>query len=82
MTFSFITGSSGWSPAPGDKHPWLQIDLKRKYKIMGVATQGTYNTYYDWVTRYILLYGDRPDSWKPFFQLGTNWVSIIVYILQ
>ncbi|KAG9474253.1 hypothetical protein GDO78_004522, partial [Eleutherodactylus coqui] len=29
--------------------------------------------YYDWVTRYILLYGDRPDTWKPFFQQGTNW---------
>ncbi|KAM5136005.1 contactin-associated protein 1 [Mantella aurantiaca] len=71
--FARLFGSSGWSPAPRDKHPWLQIDLKRKYKIMGVATQGTYNTYYDWVTRYILLYGDRPDSWKPFFQLGTNW---------
>ncbi|XP_053309785.1 contactin-associated protein 1 [Spea bombifrons] len=68
-----MAGSSGWSPAPGDKQPWLQIDLKQKYKIMGVATQGTYNTYYDWVTKYILLYGDRPDSWKPFFQQGTNW---------
>ncbi|KAM4691876.1 contactin-associated protein 1 [Rhinophrynus dorsalis] len=71
--FARLYGSSGWSPAPGDKQPWLQIDLKQKYKIMGVATQGTYNTYYDWVTKYILLYGDRPDSWKPFFQQGTNW---------
>ncbi|KAM4622442.1 contactin-associated protein 1 [Discoglossus pictus] len=71
--FARLYGSSGWSPAPGDKQPWLQIDLKQKYKIMGVATQGTYNTYYDWVTKYILLYGDRPDSWKPFFQQGSNW---------
>ncbi|CAH2301993.1 contactin-associated 1 [Pelobates cultripes] len=71
--FARLYGSSGWSPAPGDKQPWLQIDLKQKYKIMGVATQGTYNTYYDWVTKYILLYGDRPDNWKPFFQQGTNW---------
>ncbi|KAM8945597.1 contactin-associated protein 1 [Pelodytes ibericus] len=71
--FARLYGSSGWSPAPGDKQPWLQIDLKQKYKIMGVATQGTYNTYYDWVTKYILLYGDRPDTWKPFFQQGSNW---------
>ncbi|XP_069808570.1 contactin-associated protein 1 isoform X2 [Dendropsophus ebraccatus] len=71
--FARLYGSSGWSPAPGDKNPWLQIDLKRKYKIMGIATQGTHNTYYDWVTKYILLYGDRYDTWKPFFQQGTNW---------
>ncbi|XP_053555352.1 contactin-associated protein 1 [Bombina bombina] len=71
--FARLYGSSGWSPAPGDKQPWLQIDLKQKYKIMGVATQGTYSTYYDWVTKYIMLYGDRPDSWKPFFQQGSNW---------
>ncbi|OCT62732.1 contactin-associated protein 1 [Xenopus laevis] len=71
--FARLYGSSGWSPALGDKLPWLQIDLRQKYKIMGIATQGTHNTYYDWVTKYILLYGDRPDSWKPYFQQGTNW---------
>ncbi|XP_040293573.1 contactin-associated protein 1 [Bufo bufo] len=71
--FARLFGSSGWSPAPGDKNPWLQIDLRRKYEIKGIATQGTHNTYYDWVTRYILLFGDRPDTWKPFFQQGTNW---------
>uniref|UniRef100_A0A8C4W846 Contactin associated protein 1 n=1 Tax=Gopherus evgoodei TaxID=1825980 RepID=A0A8C4W846_9SAUR len=66
------TGSSGWSPDPSDKQPWLQIDLMQKHKINAVATQGTYNTY-DWVTHYIVLYGDHPSSWKPFFQLGSNW---------
>uniref|UniRef100_A0A8C3SR49 Contactin associated protein 1 n=1 Tax=Chelydra serpentina TaxID=8475 RepID=A0A8C3SR49_CHESE len=72
LTLSPGTGSSGWSPDPNDKQPWLQIDLMQKHKINAVATQGTYNTY-DWVTRYIVLYGDHPSSWKPFFQLGSNW---------
>ncbi|XP_043359345.1 LOW QUALITY PROTEIN: contactin-associated protein 1 [Dermochelys coriacea] len=71
-SFARLHSSSGWSPDPSDKQPWLQIDLMQKHKINAVATQGTYNTY-DWVTRYIVLYGDHPSSWKPFFQLGSNW---------
>uniref|UniRef100_A0A8B9F3E8 Contactin associated protein 1 n=1 Tax=Amazona collaria TaxID=241587 RepID=A0A8B9F3E8_9PSIT len=62
----------GWSPDPRDKQPWLQIDLMQKHRINAVATQGTFNTY-DWLTRYIVLYGDHPTSWKPFFQQGSNW---------
>lgn len=45
----------------------------QKHRINAVATQGTFNTY-DWLTRYIVLYGDHPTSWKPFFQQGSNWV--------
>uniref|UniRef100_A0A8C8R524 Contactin associated protein 1 n=1 Tax=Pelusios castaneus TaxID=367368 RepID=A0A8C8R524_9SAUR len=71
-SFARLHSSSGWSPDPRDKQPWLQIDLMQKHRINAVATQGTYNTY-DWVTRYIVLYGDHPSSWKPFFQLGSNW---------
>lgn len=67
-------GTSGWSPDPRDKQPWLQIDLMQKHRINAVATQGTFNTY-DWLTRYIVLYGDHPTSWKPFFHQGSNWVS-------
>uniref|UniRef100_A0A8C4Y0K3 Contactin associated protein 1 n=1 Tax=Gopherus evgoodei TaxID=1825980 RepID=A0A8C4Y0K3_9SAUR len=71
-SFARLHSDSGWSPDPSDKQPWLQIDLMQKHKINAVATQGTYNTY-DWVTHYIVLYGDHPSSWKPFFQLGSNW---------
>lgn len=46
----------------------------QKHRINAVATQGTFNTY-DWLTRYIVLYGDHPTSWKPFFQQGSNWVG-------
>uniref|UniRef100_A0A5F8GBP9 Contactin associated protein 1 n=1 Tax=Monodelphis domestica TaxID=13616 RepID=A0A5F8GBP9_MONDO len=63
--------TSGWSPAIGDRNPWLQIDLMKKHKIRAVATQGSFNSW-DWVTRYMLLYGDRVDSWTPFYQRGHN----------
>lgn len=38
-----------------------------------MATQGAFNSW-DWVTRYMLLYGDRVDSWTPFYQQGHNAV--------
>ncbi|XP_070957738.1 contactin-associated protein 1-like [Oncorhynchus clarkii lewisi] len=69
--FAKLYGSSGWSPSPRDRQPWLQIDLKRKYRIQAIATQGTFNSY-DWVTKYTLLYGDRPDSWTPYVMKGGN----------
>uniref|UniRef100_A0A8C2DSN8 Contactin associated protein 1 n=1 Tax=Cyprinus carpio TaxID=7962 RepID=A0A8C2DSN8_CYPCA len=64
-------GSSGWSPSPRDRQPWMQIDLGRKYRIMAIATQGTFNSY-DWVTKYMLLYGDRFDAWTPYVMRGGN----------
>lgn len=66
-------GISGWSPRIGDPNPWLQIDLMKKHRIRAVATQGSFNSW-DWVTRYMLLYGDRVDSWTPFYQQGHNAV--------
>ncbi|MBN3286888.1 CNTP1 protein, partial [Polyodon spathula] len=66
-----LHGGSGWSPAPRDRQPWLQINLFHKYRITAIATQGTFNSY-DWVTKYTLLYGDRPDAWTPFVQRGGN----------
>ncbi|NXR50509.1 CNTP1 protein, partial [Hippolais icterina] len=71
-SFARLHSTSGWSPDPRDKQPWLQIDLMQRHRINAVATQGTFNTY-DWLTRYIVLYGDHPTSWKPFFQQGSNW---------
>ncbi|XP_036408299.1 contactin-associated protein 1-like [Megalops cyprinoides] len=69
--FAKLYGSSGWSPSPRDRQPWLQIDLGRKYRLVSISTQGTFNSY-DWVTKYTLLYGDRPDSWTPYIQRGGN----------
>lgn len=45
----------------------------KKHRIRAVATQGAFNSW-DWVTRYMLLYGDRVDSWTPFYQKGHNAV--------
>lgn len=71
--FARLHGISGWSPRIGDPNPWLQIDLMKKHRIRAVATQGAFNSW-DWVTRYMLLYGDRVDSWTPFYQQGHNAV--------
>uniref|UniRef100_A0A8D2LSY1 Contactin associated protein 1 n=1 Tax=Varanus komodoensis TaxID=61221 RepID=A0A8D2LSY1_VARKO len=71
-TFARLYGAGGWSPDPQDKQPWLQIDLTKKAHIKSIATQGVFNTY-NWVTRYIVLYGDHPSNWKPYFQRGSNW---------
>nr|XP_040046809.1 contactin-associated protein 1 [Gasterosteus aculeatus aculeatus] len=69
--FAKLYGSSGWSPSPRDRQPWLQVDLGRKYRLVAIATQGTFNSY-DWITKYTLLYGDRPDSWTPYIMKGGN----------
>ncbi|KAA8585326.1 hypothetical protein FQN60_004020 [Etheostoma spectabile] len=69
--FAKLYGSSGWSPSPRDRQPWLQVDLGRKYRLVAIATQGTFNSY-DWITKYTLLYGDRPDSWTPYIMDGGN----------
>uniref|UniRef100_A0A8C4NRM7 Contactin associated protein 1 n=1 Tax=Dicentrarchus labrax TaxID=13489 RepID=A0A8C4NRM7_DICLA len=69
--FAKLYGSSGWSPSPRDRQPWLQVDLGRKYRLLAIATQGTFNSY-DWVSKYTLLYGDRPDSWTPYIMKGGN----------
>ncbi|XP_005796764.1 contactin-associated protein 1 [Xiphophorus maculatus] len=69
--FAKLYGSSGWSPSPRDKQPWLQVDLGRKYRLVAIATQGTFNSY-DWISKYTLLYGDRPDSWTPYIMKGGN----------
>uniref|UniRef100_A0AAY4C173 Contactin associated protein 1 n=1 Tax=Denticeps clupeoides TaxID=299321 RepID=A0AAY4C173_9TELE len=66
-----LVAASGWSPSPRDRQPWLQIDLQKKYRIVAIATQGTFNSY-DWVTKYTLLYGDRPDAWTPYVMKGGN----------
>ncbi|KAK1797962.1 hypothetical protein P4O66_000723 [Electrophorus voltai] len=75
--FAKLYGSSGWSPSPEDRQPWLQIDLGRKYRIVAIATQGTFNSY-DWVTKYTLLYGDRPDAWTPYVMRGGNMCNFPV----
>uniref|UniRef100_A0A3Q3KKR4 Contactin associated protein 1 n=1 Tax=Mastacembelus armatus TaxID=205130 RepID=A0A3Q3KKR4_9TELE len=69
--FAKLYGSSGWSPSLRDRQPWLQINLGRKYRLLAIATQGTFNSY-DWITKYTVLYGDRPDSWTPYIMKGGN----------
>uniref|UniRef100_UPI00398F87E7 contactin-associated protein 1 n=1 Tax=Pristiophorus japonicus TaxID=55135 RepID=UPI00398F87E7 len=74
-SYGKLNGWGGWSPQASDRLPWLQINLSRRAKIIAIATQGTYNSN-DWVTKYLLLYADRTNNWKPFYQQGHNWVRL------
>ncbi len=50
------------------------------YRIMAIATQGTFNSY-DWVTKYMLLYGDRFDAWTPYVMTGGKHGKNNLYVI-
>ena len=64
-----ISGSytGGWSSAANDLNQWFQIDLRIETSVTYVATQGR-NQYSQWVTKYILLYGNDGNSFVAFRQ--------------
>uniref|UniRef100_A0A8C4XEQ1 Contactin associated protein-like 5a n=1 Tax=Erpetoichthys calabaricus TaxID=27687 RepID=A0A8C4XEQ1_ERPCA len=67
--FSVISylGAGGWSPLNSDQHQWLQIDLRDRMEISGVATQGIHGSP-DWVTNYLLMFSDTGSGWKQYHQ--------------
>ncbi|XP_028663070.2 contactin-associated protein-like 5 [Erpetoichthys calabaricus] len=60
-------GAGGWSPLNSDQHQWLQIDLRDRMEISGVATQGIHGSP-DWVTNYLLMFSDTGSGWKQYHQ--------------
>ncbi|XP_076854460.1 contactin-associated protein-like 5 isoform X2 [Brachyhypopomus gauderio] len=60
-------GGGGWSPDLTDRSPWLQLDLRDRMEVTGVATQGRYGSR-DWVSAYMLLYSDTGRVWKQYMQ--------------
>lgn len=60
-------GAGGWSPLVTDQEPWLQVDLREQTEVTAVATQGRYDSW-DWVSSYLLLYGDTGRGWKQYRQ--------------
>ncbi|XP_068102231.1 contactin-associated protein-like 5 isoform X2 [Hyperolius riggenbachi] len=63
-------GAGGWTPAESDAKQWLQIDLRERYDITGVATQGRYGSS-DWVTRFSIMFSDTGHNWKPYHHDNT-----------
>ncbi|XP_023670576.1 contactin-associated protein-like 5 [Paramormyrops kingsleyae] len=60
-------GGGGWAPQRTDRSQWLQVDLRDRMEVTGVATQGCYGSS-DWVTSYMLLFSDMGKSWKQYRQ--------------
>lgn len=48
-----------------DRSPWLQVDLRARMEVTGVATQGRLGSH-DWVSSYKLLYSDSGSAWKQY----------------
>lgn len=72
---SLLTGGGGWAPQRTDRSQWLQVDLRDRMDVTGVATQGRYGSS-DWVTSYMLLFSDMGKSWKQYRQEDGVGVSI------
>uniref|UniRef100_A0A8C1J9E1 Contactin associated protein-like 5 like n=1 Tax=Cyprinus carpio TaxID=7962 RepID=A0A8C1J9E1_CYPCA len=62
----------GWSPNGDDQQPWLQLDLRDRFKVTSIATQGRWGSS-DWVTRYQLQYSDSGRTWRPYRQEDVIW---------
>lgn len=58
-----------------DQEPWLQVDLREQMEVTAVATQGRYDSW-DWVSSYLLLYGDTGRAWKQYRHEDGVGVSI------
>ncbi|XP_053353354.1 contactin-associated protein-like 5 isoform X1 [Clarias gariepinus] len=58
-------GGGGWSPQLTDRSPWLQLDLRARMEVTGVATQGRHGSH-DWISSYTLLYSDSGSVWKEY----------------
>uniref|UniRef100_A0A8C1J8U0 Contactin associated protein-like 5 like n=1 Tax=Cyprinus carpio TaxID=7962 RepID=A0A8C1J8U0_CYPCA len=65
-------GGGGWSPNGDDQQPWLQLDLRDRFKVTSIATQGRWGSS-DWVTRYQLQYSDSGRTWRPYRQEDVIW---------
>uniref|UniRef100_A0A8C7CZD2 Contactin-associated protein-like 5 n=1 Tax=Oncorhynchus kisutch TaxID=8019 RepID=A0A8C7CZD2_ONCKI len=60
-------GEGGWAPERSDRQPWLQLDLRQKMEVTAIATQGRSGSS-DWVTSFMLLFGDSGLAWKQYGQ--------------
>ena len=67
LNFQAGQGKTGsWSALHNDDNQWLQVDLKAKAKLTGIATQGR-NAHVQWVTSYKLQYSNDEESFE-FYQ--------------
>ena len=83
LFFTARNGRTGaWSAKTADHHQWLQVDFKRRATVVGVSTQGREDCCSQWVTAYVLYYGNNGITFLPRKYNGTLQVCIIIYIIQ
>uniref|UniRef100_A0A8C4T9N3 Contactin-associated protein-like 5 n=1 Tax=Erpetoichthys calabaricus TaxID=27687 RepID=A0A8C4T9N3_ERPCA len=69
---TLFPGAGGWSPLESDKHQWLQIDLRERMEVSGIAVQGRHGSS-DWVTSFLLMFSDTDSGWKQYQQDDSLW---------
>ena len=77
--YETATKSGGWVAVTGDANQWLQIDLRSLYnKVTRVATQGINGVnHIDWVTSYMLQYGNDGVSFHYYRALGKTTNKVL-----
>lgn len=58
-----------WIPRHMNHRQWIQVDLRRFYKIVKVATQGRYNAK-QYVTKFVVKYSLDRIRWLPYTKKG------------
>lgn len=71
------TKAGSWSARTSDVNQWLQVDLSRRTKITGVATQGR-NRVNQWVTKYKLQYSDDGENFHYYREPGQTGTKVTV----
>lgn len=76
------TKQGGWSSLTVDTSQWLQIDLgNHQTRVTRVATQGrNSNQFYQWVTKYKLLYSDDGNTFHYYSEQGKP--KVLLFILK
>ncbi|CAH3032295.1 unnamed protein product [Pocillopora meandrina] len=60
---------AGWVAGVKNTNQWLQVDLQRTTRVMGIATQGRHD-FDQWVTEYKLQYGDDGQTFRVYKRNG------------
>lgn len=66
--------TGAWVAKARNTKQWLQVDFERKTTLTGIATQGRYEAA-QWVTSYIVKYGDDGQRFRDYRQYGRTRVS-------
>jgi len=73
--------TGAWCSQRRDTRQWWQIDFERKTTLTGIATQGRYEAN-QWVTSYIVRYGDDGRVFRDYRQYGRTRVCSYFHVTR